>query len=210
MDAVKYTVMLKEAPVVRKNSFLLGTYANSVAFRTALLQWCYSSRNFGANPTVSAGNGTGADDDNMMQVESLNRGKEKGKGKHQHQKVARANNMSNTDINTCKNCGRTGHWAKDCWRAGGGPYDNPTSNNSYTQIRARTTRKAKAKANKWTLWKRISLLKQLQPCRILHKHRARSELSRAIQSGTERLDHGCDDQFRVFHKETSWCGVFAS
>ena len=26
--------------------------------------------------------------------------------------------------------------------------------------------------------------------------------------GTERLDHGCDNQFRVFHKETSWCRVF--
>ena len=31
-----------------------------------------------------------------------------------------------------------------------------------------------------------------------------------FKRGTERLDHGCDNQFRVFHKETSWCGVFAS
>ena len=46
----------------------------SAALRTALLQWCYSSRNFAANPTVSAGNGTSADDD-RMQVDSLKKGK---------------------------------------------------------------------------------------------------------------------------------------
>ena len=36
------------------------------------------SRNFGASPTVSAGNGARADDDNRMQVDSLKKGKEKG------------------------------------------------------------------------------------------------------------------------------------
>ena len=67
---------------------------------------------------------------------SLEKGKGKGEGKHQHQKGNRTNNTSNTsekDINTCKNCGRTGHWVKGCWRPGGGANDNPTSNNSYTQ-----------------------------------------------------------------------------
>ena len=53
----------------------------SAALRTALLQWCYSSRNFAANPTVSAGNGTSADDD-RMQVDSLKKGQEKDRGKH--------------------------------------------------------------------------------------------------------------------------------
>ena len=62
-DAVKYTVMMNMAPIFLRNSLQLGTYANSAALRTALLQWCYSSPNFGANPTVSAGNGTSADDD---------------------------------------------------------------------------------------------------------------------------------------------------
>ena len=51
-----------------------------------------------------------------------------------------------------------------------------------TRRKARATRKAKGKANTWTLWKRISLLKQLQPCRVLHKHRVQLEHSRAIQS----------------------------
>ena len=41
-------------------------------------------------------------------------------------------NTSSTDINTCKYCGRTGHWAKDCWRPGGA-HDNSTNDNSNTQ-----------------------------------------------------------------------------
>ena len=42
-DAVKYTVMMNMAPTFLWNSFQLGTYANSAALRTALLQWSYSS-----------------------------------------------------------------------------------------------------------------------------------------------------------------------
>ena len=53
-----------------RNSVQFGTYANHAALQTALLQWRYSSRNFAANPTVSAGNGTIADDD-RMQVDPL-------------------------------------------------------------------------------------------------------------------------------------------
>ena len=134
-DAVKYTVMMNMAPIFLRNSLQLGTYANSAALRTALLPWCYSSPNTGANPTVSAGNETSADDD-RMQVDSLKKGKEKGKGKHPNQKVNRTTNTtktSSTDINTCKNYGRTGHWAKDCWRPGGGAYEKSTSNKSNTQ-----------------------------------------------------------------------------
>ena len=143
------------------DSLQLGTYANSAALRTASLQWCYSSRTFRANPTVSAGNGMSADDD-RLQVDSLKRGKVKGKSKHHNQKRNRTTSTTNTSStvdNTCKNCGRTGHWAKDCWR--------PTT---ATRIKARVTTKANGKANTWTLWKRPNLLKQLQPCRILHKH----------------------------------------
>ena len=56
-----------------------------------------------------------------------------------------------------------------------------------THRKTRTTRKAKAKANKWTSWKRISPVKQPQPCRILHRHRARLELSRAIQTWNRKV-----------------------
>ena len=42
-DAVKYTVMKDMAPNLLGNSLQLGTYANSAALRTPLLQRCYSS-----------------------------------------------------------------------------------------------------------------------------------------------------------------------
>ena len=85
-DVVKYAVMMNMAPIFLRNNLQLGTYANSAALRTPLLQWCYSSRIFGANPNVSAVNGTGADDDNRMQVDSLKKGKENGKGEHPKRK----------------------------------------------------------------------------------------------------------------------------
>ena len=147
MDAVKYTLMMNMAPIFLRNSLQLGTHANSAALRTALLQWCYSSRNFGANPTASAGNGTSADDD-PMQVDSFKEGKERSKGKHQNQKgnsTISTTNTSPTDINTCKTCGRTGHWAKDCWRPGGGASDNSTSKNSNMQ-KGKSHKKGKGKS----------------------------------------------------------------
>ena len=110
---------------------------------------------------MPAGNGTGMDDD-RMQVDSLKKRKGKGKGKHQNQKgicTTSTTNTSSSDINTCKNFGRTVHWAKDCTTL------RPVI--TAKRRKARVTRKAKGTANTWTLWKRISFLKQLQPCRIL-------------------------------------------
>ena len=94
---------------------------------------------------MSAGNGTIADDDNRMQVDSLKKGQVKGKGKHQNQKENRTTSTISTDINTCKNCGRTGHWAKDCWRPGGSTYDNPTSNHSPQKGKGHSHKKGKGK-----------------------------------------------------------------
>ena len=100
-DAVKYTVMMIMAPNILSNSLQLGTYPNSAALRAALLQWFFSSRTFGANPTVAAGNVTSAVDD-RMQVDYL----KKGKSKRHNQKGSRptsTTNTSSTDTNTCKN-----------------------------------------------------------------------------------------------------------
>ena len=44
-------------------------------------------------------------------VDSLQEGEEKGPGTHKKQEGI---GTSNTDISTCKNCGRTGHWVKGC------------------------------------------------------------------------------------------------
>ena len=77
------------APILLRNSLQLGTKANSTTLRTALLHWCCSSRNFEATPTVSAGNGTGADVENRTQDDFLKKGKEKGKGKHPNQRGVR-------------------------------------------------------------------------------------------------------------------------
>ena len=65
--------VMNMAPIFLRNSLQLGTYPNSAALRAALLQWCFSSWNFGANPTVAAGSVTSADDD-RMQVDSLGKG----------------------------------------------------------------------------------------------------------------------------------------
>ena len=69
MQSSRHTVIMNIAPNFLGNNLQLGSYANSAALRTTLLQWCYYSRKCGANPTVSAGNGTGADDDSRMQVD---------------------------------------------------------------------------------------------------------------------------------------------
>ena len=74
--------------------------------------------------------------------------------------------------------------------------------NSFTetaiQMKAKTIRDAKAKASRWTWWKRISLPKQPQP--YLSQTPSRIEALVHFKRGT--VDHGCDNQFRVY-KETS-------
>ena len=126
-------------------------------------------RKFGANPTSSSGNGTSADD-NRMQVDSLKKSKRKGKCKNQHQRGNRTTNTSSTDIDTCKNCVKPGHWTKSCWNLGGGAYDNSTNRNTG---KSKSGKHVKGKTKMWTLSKQnnLSLLKQAQPCRIVRKIR---------------------------------------
>ena len=143
----------------------------------------------------------GADDDNRMQVDSLKKATGKCRGRHPSQIGTR---VSNTDVNTCKICGRTGHWVKDCWRPGGGAYDN---SNTTTQTKAITTRKAKAKANSWTWCKRVRLPEQPQ----LSCPSQTPSTTEAVWCNPDIQQKGWhDNPFTVCHKETSWCRVVAS
>ena len=86
-DAVKYTVMMNMAPIFRRSNLQLGTHANSAFFRTVFSQkMVLLFPKLWRIATVSAGNGTGADDDNRVQVDSLHKGNGKGKGKHPNKK----------------------------------------------------------------------------------------------------------------------------
>ena len=162
--------MMNMAPIFHKNNLHLCTYAESAALRDALLQRCYSS-DVGASSTTSAEDGTVADVENRMQVDFLKKSKARSKSKHQNQKSTRANNPH---ANTCKNCGRTGPWVKDCWRPSGRAHDN-SNNNRYKK------QEINAKANKWTWCRGISLPKQ-PPLFFLHRHQAPLKLSVAIQT----------------------------
>ena len=163
-DAVKYTVMMNMVPISLRNSLQLSTYPNSAARRAA-----YSSRNFAANPTVTAGNVTSADGD-RMQLDSLKKGQKKGKSKLHHQKGIRPTSSANTssiDINTCKNCGRTRHWVNHCWRPDGGLYDTATSNNNNKNLQkgeGHGHKKGKGKGKHVDVVEKISRLTQLQQC----------------------------------------------
>ena len=110
-----------------------------------------------------------------MQVGSLKKGKEKGKSKHQNQKGTRSSNTGNTS-NT------SNRWVKDCRRPGGWSIRQQQQQQQHKQRQAQT-RKAKADVVETNL----SLPKQPQPCRIFHRHRARSELSRAIQARNRKV-----------------------
>ena len=68
--------------------------------------------------------------------------------------------------------------------------DNNTSNSH--RHKGKNNKKAKAKASMWTWWKRISLPKQLQPCRILHRPPSTIGALVQFRHGTERLNRGSD------------------
>ena len=143
-DAVKYTVMMKTAPISLRNILLLGTHANSAALRTALLSGAILPETSEHHRPCQV---------DMEQVRMMTTGCKStlSRRARENQKGTRTrntNNTSNTEFNTCKNCGRTGHRVKYCWIPGGGAFDN--SNNNSNKRKARTTRKAKANISKHT------------------------------------------------------------
>ena len=209
-DAVKHTVMMNMAKMFLRKSLQFGTYANGTALRAALLQWCYSSRNFGANPTASSGNGTSADDD-RMQVDSLKKGKKKGNGKNptpERNRTTSTTNTSSTGINTCKNCGRTGYWAKDCWRLGGGAYYNSTNRN---------TGKGKSKHTGKGKGKQVDVVEteQHQPSEtaltVSYPSLTQSVVGEfSCMSSVDPWIMGVTINSVSSVRKTSWCRVFAS
>ena len=123
-------VMMKKGTDFLRNNLQSGTDGNSAALRAALLQLCYCSRNFGASPTVAAGSGTGANDDNRMQVVSLMKGI--GEGQKANTKTIEELAQATRAIQTrtrARTVAMPRRWENICWRPGGGTYDNNTSNN---------------------------------------------------------------------------------
>ena len=174
---------MKKGTDFLRNNLQSGTDGNSAALRAALLQWCYCSRNFGASPTVAAGSGTGANDDNRMQVGSLMKGKEKGRRqtpkpeRNSHKQHEQYRQEHVQELSQCRDIGKT---------FAGDQVEELTTTTPVTtgaQIGARTTRKAKVGVGK-----RISLPKQPQPCRILHTDAEQVRSSHVqFSSGTEKL-----------------------
>ena len=101
----------------------------------------------------------------------------KGKGQGKGQRTG------NTDATTCKNCGRIGRWGERLLETG---RIVRTTTPTTTHTKAGTTRKVRAKANNWTWCKRISLPKQPQLSRILHRHQVLLKLFDAIQTHTKK------------------------
>ena len=156
-DAVKYKMMMNMAPIFLWSSLQLGTHANSAALR------CCNGVTYPETLEriliVSDGNGTSADDD-WMQVrwsrKARRRPKANTKSRKELARPARALQTSTRARTVAElDIGR---------KISGYQVEERTTIQPITRAtrrKARTTRKAKLKAHKGTLWKRISFLKQL-------------------------------------------------
>ena len=205
-DAVKYTVVMNRAPIFLRNSLQLSTCANSTALRAALLQWCYSSRNFWERIRPRHLE--------MERVQMMTGGKLTLSREVRQKAKVKTNTREEFATRALQTSTRARIVANlDIGRKTAGIPVEERMTIPLTEIlaKARVTTQAKGKANKWTLSKRnnFSLLKQPQPCRILRKIRVLVENSSCISS-VDPCIMGVDTQFRVIHKETSWCRIFAS
>ena len=78
--------MMHMAPIFSEEQFTFGDSCKQYRSSNSFVAMGDYLRNFGASPPVSAGNGTGEDDDNRMQVDPIKKSKCKGKGKHPNSK----------------------------------------------------------------------------------------------------------------------------
>ena len=183
-DAVKFTVMMNMATILFRNRLQLGTYADSTALRAALLQWCYSSRNLEERiqpcqlEMERAQMMTGCK--STLSSKARRRAKAKTNTRKEIARPARPTRALQTSTRA-----RTAANLDIGRKTAGIPVEERTTiPPSEILAKARVTRKAEGKANTWTLWKRIGLLRQPQPCRILRKIRVLLENSRAFQAWT--------------------------
>ena len=164
-DAVKNTVMMHM--LIKRSSLQLGTCANSIALRAALLQWCYSTRNVRMNPTASSGSGrvqmmTGCK--LILSRKIRERVKVKTNTREEIARPARPTRALQTSTRA-----RTEANLDIGRKTVGIPVEERTTiPPTVILAEARVKTQVKGKANTWTLSKQnnLSLLKQPQPCRI--------------------------------------------
>ena len=118
-QSVKLTVLLENAPPAIKSQLTLQNYTSAADLEQAVLSYLGVQRFL---------NGTSND----MEVDAISKGRGKGKnkkgrGKGKDKGEAKGKDDANKprdgeqkETRTCRNCGRTGHLAAQCWRPGGG------------------------------------------------------------------------------------------
>jgi hypothetical protein len=111
-DAVKFTVLMNQAPKALKTTLQLGNYENSSSLKAALLQWVYATRDHASTLPSRSASGPHphqGDQSAAMEVDAI---QSKGKGGKNKNKGKGKGNAAPDDV--CLRCGGRGHWARDC------------------------------------------------------------------------------------------------
>ena len=179
----KHRGMMNVAPIFLRNSLQLGAYPNSATLRAALLQWCYSSRHFGANPTVARRKANFTTRKETVRPSRPTRAL---------QTSTRARTVAELDI------GR---------KTVGDPVEERTTSNISNPQKGKghSHKKGKGKG------KRVDVVETNQPSDTVStvSHPSQTPSTIGELSCTSNIGHVCDNQFRV-NRKTSWCRVFAS